>query len=469
MNDLTQGSVGKGLLRFALPYLFANFLQLFYGMVDLYVIGRYNEASATTAVSIGSQVMHMLTVVIAGFAMGITVHVGRAVGAKEEKKIGSIARSGFSFFVMIAVALTIVALFFTEGIVALMQTPTEAVSEAIIYLRICFIGIPFIVFFNYIASLYRGFGDSKSPLYFVGVACLVNVVLDFVLVGGAALGVMGAAIATVCGQAASVLSGVIFLLVNGKKVAYSSDSGENRTSDEKSLNLLSAVAFWRKSDGQHHSYIGEILSVGAPIALQDGLIQVSFLLITVIANQRGLIDATAVGIVEKLIGFFFLVPSAFLSALSTATAQNMGANQKKRAEQALCFGISFCVMYGLVIGIIMQFIPGVFVGIFTSETAVIAAGCTYIRSYIWDTTFAGVHFCFSGYFCGNHQSVVSFIHNIVSIVLVRIPGAYFASLYYPDTLYPMGWAAPLGSVLSSLICVGVFLYSRNKKHNADIV
>ena len=431
--NLTTGSVSKRLLQFAMPYLLACFLQTFYGMADLFVVGLYHGASTTTAVSVGSQVIHMLTVIIAGFAMGTTVRLGRAVGAGEDGEAARTVGTAAWFFLAFALFLTVMLVVLTGGITDLMMTPVEARGETIAYLRICFLGVPFIVAYNVMSSVFRGAGDSKGPLYFVGIACGVNVVLDFLLVGSLGLGAVGAALATVIGQAISSIVAVFMLI---KRDMGFSLSREDFSPDERALR--------------------EILLVGGPIALQDGLIQVSFIVITVIANSRGLIVATGVGIVEKIIGFLFLVPSAFLSAISAITAQNMGAGKPERARRTLRIGMAVTVSYGFVVALYNQFFPGTLVGLFTREQAVYLAGCAYLRSYVWDVMFAAIHFCFSGYFCGSQKSLVSFIHNIVSIILIRIPGAYLASVCIPDTLYPMGWAAPLGSVLSAFICAGVY-------------
>ena len=433
--NLTTGSVSKRLLQFSMPYLLACFLQTFYGMADLFVVGMYHGAATTTAVSIGSQVTHMLTVIVAGFAMGCTVRLGRAVGAREDREAGKTVGTAAWFFLIFGLMLTVILVVLTGNIADVMMTPVEARGETIAYLRICFLGVPFIVAYNVMSSIFRGAGDSKGPLYFVGIACGVNVVLDFLLVGSLGLGAVGAALATVIGQAISSIVAV-FMLIK-RDMGFSLSRGDF-SPDKRALR--------------------EILLVGGPIALQDGLIQVSFIVITVIANSRGLIVATGVGIVEKMIGFLFLVPSAFLSAISAITAQNMGAGKPERARRTLWIGMAVTVSYGFVVALYNQFFPGTLVGLFTREQAVYLAGCAYLRSYVWDVMFASIHFCFSGYFCGSQKSVVSFIHNIISIIIIRIPGAYLASVYFPDTLYPMGWAAPLGSVLSALICAGVYWY-----------
>jgi putative MATE family efflux protein len=439
-NDLTQGSVVKNLLMFALPYLLACFMQTFYGMADLFVVGLYNGSETTTAVSIGSQVMHMLTVIIVGFAMGTTVRIGRSVGAKNKEETAETIGCSIIFFAVTAVLLTAVLLVLTAPIIKVMLTPTEAVEETRLYLTICFAGIPFITAYNVISSIFRGFGDSRRPMYFVGVACVVNVILDFVFIGGCGMGAAGAALGTVCGQAVSVIFALVMMVKR--------DLGIQITRQDIRADKL---------------VLSQILKVGTPIACQDGLIQVAFIVITVIANSRGLIASAAVGITEKVISFMFLVPSAFLSAISTLTAQNMGAARPDRARASLRYGLVITVCWGLLCMLYNQFLPHTLVGLFTRDAAVLAAGCAYLRSYSFDVIFAGIHFCFSGYFCGDQKSVISFIHNIIAIVLVRIPGAYFASVCFPDSLYPMGWAAPLGSLLSALICIAFYVYYSRKE------
>ncbi len=419
-NDLTKGSVGKNLLLFAMPYLLSCFMQTFYGMADLFVVGLYNGSETTTAVSIGSQVMHMLTVIIVGFAMGTTVRVGRSVGAGDEKAAAETVGTSIVLFVVFAAVVTCALLVSTTAIVKVMLTPAEAAVETKVYLAICFAGVPFITAYNVISSIFRGAGDSRRPMYFVGIACVVNIMLDFVFIGLCGMGAAGAALGTICGQAVSVAVSLFMM--------YRCNMG---------------IRIVRQDIRMKREVVSQILKVGAPIAMQDGLIQIAFIVITVIANSRGLITSAAVGIVEKLIGFMFLVPSAFLSAISTVTAQNMGADKAERARRSLYYGLTVTVGWGILCALYNQFLPHTLVGIFTRDEAVLAAGCEYMRAYAFDCVFAAVHFCFSGYFCGDQKSMISFIHNITAILLVRIPGAWLASKFFPGSLYPMGWAAPL--------------------------
>ena len=439
-NDLTKGSVSRNLLLFAMPYLLSCFMQTFYGMVDLFVVGLYNGSETTTAVSIGSQVMHMLTVMIVGFAMGTTVRIGRSVGARDERAAAETVGASVLFFTGFAVVVTGALLVCTSSITAVMLTPAEAVSETQTYLMICFAGIPFITAYNVISSIYRGAGDSRRPMYFAGVACVVNIALDFVLIGMCGMGAAGAALGTVFGQAVSVA--VSLFMIRKQNLGF---------------------RICRKDIRVNKEAVSQILRVGTPIAMQDGMIQIAFIVITVIANSRGLVVSAAVGIVEKLVGFMFLVPSAFLSAISAITAQNMGADKAERARRSMYYGLIITVGWGFLCALYSQFLPHTLIGMFTRDGAVLAAGCEYLRSYAFDCVFAAIHFCFSGYFCGDQKSMVSFIHNITAILLVRIPGAWLASVYFPDSLYPMGWAAPLGSLLSALICVGFYIYFRRRE------
>lgn len=438
-NDLTEGSICRTLIRFAIPYFISCFMQAFYGMADLYITGRFNGAASITAVSVGSQVMHMITVIIIGLAMGSTVLLGNTVGAKDTKGVAKTVGNSIFLFGVFSVILMLILLLFTSEITALMQTPEEAYRDTVQYLAICFAGIPFIMAYNVISSIFRGLGDSRTPMYFVAVACVINIALDYIFIGGMGLGAAGAALGTILSQAVS--SATAFIVIKKRKFDFS----------------LS-----RKDLSPDRTTIGRILTVGSPVALQDGLIQVSFLAITTIANGQGLVAAAAVGVVEKIISFLFLVPSALLSAISAITAQNMGAGKRQRAERTLGYGLVLAVVSGLFFSVFCQVYPDVLVGLFNKEPAILTAGCQYLRSYSFDCLFAGVHFCFSGYFCGRGQSYISFIHNIASILLMRIPGAWLASVYYPETLYPMGWAAPLGSIISSFICVGFFVWLHRK-------
>ena len=428
-RNLTTGSVFKNIVIFSLPYFLSYFLQTLYGLADLFIIGQYEGVASTTAVSVGSQVMHMLTVMIVGLAMGTTVSIGRAVGAGDKKRMSACVGNTVTLFMLVSVVLTAALVLLVDPIVSVMSTPAEAVDGTARYLTVCFIGIPFITAYNIISSIFRGMGDSKSPMYFIAVACAANIALDYLFMGAMRLGPVGAALGTTLAQAISVL--VAFIAIRRRR----------------------SVAVSRGDLRPRRDVMGQILGIGVPVALQDGLIQIAFILITVIANLRGLTDSAAVGIVEKLISFLFLVPSSMLSTVSAIGAQNIGAGDYGRAKQTMWYAIGIAVGFGVIVSVLFQFIAEPVVGLFTPDEGVIAAGGQYMHGYIFDCLFAGIHFCFSGYFCACGKSMISFIHNISGVALVRVPGAYLMSKMYPATLLPMGLATAAGSILQVLICI----------------
>ena len=446
-KNLTTGNVFKNVILFSLPYLLSYFLQTLYGMADLFIIGQFEGVASTTAVSIGSQVMHMLTVMIVGLAMGTTVSIGQAIGAGDRKQAAKDVGNTVTLFMAVSVMLMAVLLVLVHPIVSAMSTPPEAVDGTAAYLTICFIGIPFITAYNIISSIFRGMGDSKSPMYFIAVACAANIGLDYLFMGIFRLGPAGAALGTTLSQAISVIVSLIVIL------------------KRKSIVL-------EKSDFKPcQPVMGKILKIGIPIALQDGFIQISFIVITIIANHRGLNDAAAVGIVEKIMSFLFLIPSSMLSTVSALGAQNIGAGKPERAVKTLRCAVLLAASVSFVIAVGVQFIAEPVIALFTDSSRtdgaeVIRLGGQYLRGYVWDSFFAGLQFSFSGYFCAIGRSGFSFLHNALSIMCIRIPGAYFTSKRFSNTLFPMGLSSAIGSLFSDIVCLVIFgLLTRKAKHN----
>lgn len=438
-KNLTTGSVFKSIIFFSLPYLLSYLLQTLYGMADLFIIGQFEGVASTTAVSIGSQVMHMLTVMIVGLAMGSTVSIGQSVGANDKKSAATNIGNTVTLFMLLSLILTVILLVLVKPIVSIMSTPTEAIPGTIDYLTICFIGIPFITAYNIISSIFRGMGDSKSPMYFIAVACAANIGLDYLFMGPLHMGPAGAALGTTLSQAISVITSLAVI-----------------------FRRKSGISVTKNDFRPQHTVMGKILKIGFPIALQDGLIQISFIVITIIANRRGLNDAAAVGIVEKVMSFLFLIPSSMLSTVSALGAQNIGAGKAERAKLTLRYAALIAVCFGTVTAITIQFIAEPVVALFTNAATqdgaeTVRLGGQYLRGYVWDCIFAGIHFSFSGYFCACGKSIISFIHNIIAILLVRIPGVYLTSLLFPTTLFPMGLATAAGSLLSVMICAAAFI------------
>ncbi len=428
-RNMTSGSVFRGILSFSLPYLFSYFLQTLYGLADLFIIGVFNGVASTTAVSIGSQIMHMVTVMLVGLAMGSTVMIARAVGASRREDASRVIGNSAVLFLAIALALSVILLLFIQPIIAVMQTPQEAIAGLTDYLTICIIGIPFITAYNIISAIFRGMGDTTTPMFFVMIACAANIGLDFLLIGYFQMGAAGAALGTTLAQTISVIISLVAIA-------------------KKRMLRISVRDFMPRLNTMK-----ELLSIGIPVSLQDGFIQISFLIITMIANTRGLTDAAAVGVVEKIIGILFLIPSSMLSTVSALCAQNIGAKQYARARKTLFYGIGLTSGLGLLSAIAMMFLAHQVVWLFVKDAAVIHSGALYLYGYVWDCVFAGVHFCFSGYFCANGKSFLSFLHNSLAIVFFRIPLAYLASAGFPNTLTPMGIATAIGSAFSVAVCL----------------
>lgn len=439
LNKAVNTKVLNKITCFALPYLLSCFMQTLYGMADLFIIGQFNAVESTTAVSIGSQVMHMLTVMIVGMTMGSTVLIAKSVGTQNKKQTSKIIGNTVVLFSALAIVLTLILLVCVDGIISLMSTPSEAVAGTKSYLTICFMGIPFITAYNVIGSFFRGKGDSKTSMYFVAVACVANILLDYLFIGGFNLGEAGAALGTVLSQAISVVISVIAITKKDMRISVAS------------FKPVKAI-------------MSELLKIGIPVSLQDGFIQLSFLIITMFANQRGIEDAAAVGIVEKIIGVLFLVPSTMLSTVSAISAQYIGAKKFSEAHMTLRYATIISVAFGVVSVVLMQFSAESVVGLFTDNSTVIIMGGQYMRGYVWDCIAAGIHFCFSGYFCASRYASVSFAHNFVSIMVARIPLSYLASKHFTSSLFPMGLAPSIGSCISVVICITAYIII-NKRPN----
>lgn len=428
--DLTKGSVLKTLLRFAVPFLIANLLQALYGGADLFVVGWFDDAASVAAVAIGSQVMQTITGIILGLTTGTTVVVAMATGAKNYRDVATSIGTSICLFASVGLFLTLIMVVSHNYIAVLMHTPVEAMRDAKHYLLICSIGIPFIMGYNVVCGILRGLGDSKTPLYFVALACVINIVLDVVLVGFCHLRAAGAAIATVSSQGISFLTALWFLHKRGFHFPFS-------RRDIRLSPILSR----------------RIFVLGAPIALQDALVNVSFLLITVIVNQMGVIASAALGVVEKIIVFAMLPPMAISSAVATMTAQNYGAGLLLRMKRCLYSGIGMALIFGVSVCVYSQFLPDTLTGIFTKDPAVIAMASEYLRGYSIDCIIVSFVFCINSYFSGQGNSLFPMIHSIIATFVFRVPLSYLFGQIDSASLHLMGFAPPISTFVSLLICI----------------
>ena len=439
-SDFTQGSILKKLVLFMLPILGALVLQAAYGAVDLLVVGHFGSTSGLSAVSTGSQVLNLVTFVVTQFAMGITVLIARYLGEKRPQYIGQVIGGAVVVFALISAALFVVMVGFARPISVLMQAPAEAVDLTASYVRICGGGIFFIVAYNLLSAIFRGLGDSKSPLLFVLVACIVNVFGDLALVAGLHMDAAGAAIATVAAQAVSVVCAVIMLLK--KKLPFR----------------------LQKSDFRLNLQCRKFLGIGLPLALQEFLTQLSFLALCAFVNRLGLEASSGYGVACKIVNFAMLIPSALMQSMAAFVSQNIGAGNPKRAKHSMFTGIGIGLVFGCAVFALVWLKGDLLCSVFTTEAAVIANGFAYLKGFAPETIATAVLFSMVGYFNGSDKTVWVMVQGLVQTLLVRLPMAYFMSIQPNASLTNIGLAAPTSTLVGVVLNVCFFLYLEQKAH-----
>ena len=440
-NDFTQGSILKKLAAFMLPILGALVLQAAYGAVDLLVVGRFGSTIGLSAVSTGSQVLNLVTFVVTQLAMGVTVLIARYLGEKKPELIGSVIGGAAVVFTLLSAVLFVVMVGFARSISVLMQAPAEAVALTASYVRICGAGVFFIVAYNLLAAVFRGLGDSKSPLLFVLVACVVNIIGDLVLVAGFHLDAAGAAIATVAAQAVSVLCAVVILLK--KKLPFTI----------------------RKSDFRLNLQSRKFLSIGLPLALQEFLTQLSFLALCAFVNRLGLEASSGYGVACKIVNFAMLIPSSLMQSMASFVSQNIGAGNPKRTKKAMFTGIGIGLAFGCAMFALVFFRGDLLSSVFTTDAAVIQNAFAYLKGFAPETLATAVLFSMVGYFNGSDKTVWVMVQGLVQTLLVRLPMAYIMSIQSNASLAMIGLAAPTSTVVGIVlnVCFFLVLERRSKK------
>lgn len=441
--DFTQGSILKKLVFFMLPVLGALILQAAYGAVDLLVVGRFGSTSGLSAVSTGSQVLNLVTVVVIQFAMGITVLIARYLGEKKPQQIGAVIGGAVVVFALISIGLFIIMVCFARPISVLMQAPAEAVDLTSQYVRICGSGIFFIVAYNLMSAIFRGLGDSKSPLLFVLVACIVNVIGDLFFVAVLHKDAAGAAVATVMAQALSVVFAVILLL-------------------KKELPFVI-----KKSNFRFNLQCKKFLKIGLPLALQECLTQLSFLALCAFINRLGLEASSGYGVACKIVNFAMLVPSALMQSMASFVSQNVGAGKTKRAKKSMFTGIGVGLTVGCVVFLLVLFKGDMLAGFFSTDAGVVQKGYDYLKGFALETIVTAVLFSMVGYFNGNNKTLWVMAQGLIQTLLVRLPLAYFMSIQPNASLTKIGLAAPVSTIVGIILNVGFFLYLEraNRKKN----
>lgn len=439
--NLTQDSISKSLMSFALPVLMTLFLQAMYGAVDLVIVGQFAGTYEQSAVATGSQLFHMITMMIVGTTMGLTVLIGTAVGSGDHEKACKGIGTGMMMFTVGAMLVTAGVVPLSDTLSGMMKAPAEAFAQTSGYVRICGYGTIFIIAYNVLGAIFRGLGDSKTPLVTVAIACVLNIAGDLLLVAGLGMGADGAAIATVAAQAISVFISVILIVKRGLPFPFSAE--------------------YLRFDFE---CCKKILLIGVPVALQDVLVQYSFLFIQVIVNGLGVEESAAVGVAEKVCGFLMLVASAYMQSITAFVAQNNGAGHFDRSKKALIYGIQTAFIAGMLMGTAAFFGGSVLASFFSKDASVIVLAHDYLKAYAIDCLLTAFLFCFIGYFNGCGKTLFVMIQGIFGAFCVRIPAVFLISRISGATLFQIGLGTPISSVAQILLCLIAYrIYAKSAR------
>lgn len=438
-THFTEGRILGPLMAFALPVLFALFLQAMYGAVDLLVVGKFAEPEDVSAVSTGAQIMLTLGNLVSSLAMGTTVYFGHQIGMGNAKRGGEIIGASIALFLTIGAALSLAVPLFSVQIAEAMNAPEAAFSQTVLYIRICGGGMIAIVAYNLIGSIFRGMGDSTTPLVTVGIACVCNIAGDLLLIAGLHLGAAGAAIATVAAQLVSVLCSLA--LISHRKYPFT---------------------FQRCMVRYAGDIIRQILKLGIPIAFQDLLVGLSFLVMQAVVNALGVTASAGVGVAEKVCGFIMLVPAAFMQSISAFVAQNIGAGKPDRAIRALRSAIAVSCAFGVAMFLLSFFGGKLLCGVFSNDGEIISAGAEYLKAYAIDCLLTCFLFCFIGFYNGLGTTRFVMAQGIAGAFCVRIPVCFLMSRWEPVTLFHIGLSTPCSTVAQIALCFLWMAWIRNR-------
>ncbi len=437
--SLIEGKVAPSLLKFTMPILISMLLQTAYGTADLLIVGQFSSVGDVSGVTIGSQIMQTITSFCAGFSTATTILLGQYIGAKLKDKTSKLIGTSIFLFSVLVVFISLFLVVFRLDIAQIMQTPKEAIDKTTDYLMITGLGTVFIVFYNLLGSIFRGIGDSKTPLFAVSVACVINIILDLVFVAGFSMGATGAALATVIAQAVSVL--ISLFVITKRDLPFEFYKKDIKYSKEDAKNIV---------------------KVGVPIALQSVLVSVSFLFVTAIINDFGVITSAAVGIVEKITVIVMMVPISFMQSLSVFTAQNFGAKREDRMREGLKVGILLSLSFSVVMTYLSVFHGEIFTSIFTSDPMITSDALMYLKAYSIDIFLVAFLFSFTGYFNGCGRTGFVMFQAVFGAFLIRIPLAYFFKSLANTSLFLIGLATPASTFVQIIMFITYYIYTKNK-------
>lgn len=437
-DDFTQGSIAGKLIKFMVPILGALILQAMYGAVDLLVVGQFGTSAGISAVSTGGNIINLVTFIVTGLTMGVTVLISRYLGERTPEKIGKVIGGAVAFFLLLAVVLMVLLLIFAPAFSSWLNAPKEAYDLTVVYVRICGAGLVFVVAYNVISGIFRGLGNSKLPLIFVAIACVINIAGDLLFVAVFHMDVAGAALATIFAQFISVVMSLVII---------------------KRQPLPFSVA---RTDIGFNREIKSFLKLGFPIALQDLLVNISFLILCAIVNGIGLEASSGYGIAQKVTAFVMLIPSALMQSMSSFVAQNVGAGKEERAKKAMVTGMVIGACIGIFIFALSFFRGDVPAALFTSDPGYAARAAEYLKGFSPEAILTCLVFSYIGYFNGHGKTMPVMIQGITSSFLMRVPLSYLFSIQPGANLVTIGLAVPITSIYGILFFTVCYLAFQRK-------
>ena len=437
-NDFTQGSIASKLIKFMVPILGALILQAMYGAVDILVVGWFGTTAGISGVSTGSGIVNLVTFTITGLTMGVTVVMGQYLGEKKPEKVGEVVGGAICLFLVLACVIAIAMLLLARPLALLMQAPEEALDSTVLYVRICGGGIFFIIAYNVISSISRGIGDSKMPLIFVGIACVVNIVGDLLFIAVFKWDAAGAALATVMAQAVSVILSIIIIKKRPSPFVM------------------------KKEYIRFNPEIKRFIRVGTPIAFQEIMTQLSFLALCAFINRIGLDASSGYGVANKIVSFVMLVPGSLMQSMASFVAQNVGAGQEKRARKAMVTGMLIGCGIGVFIAILSFFRGDLLAAVFSNDAAVIARAAQYLKGFAPEAVVTAILFSFIGYYNGHSKTLFVMLQGLAQTFIVRLPMSYFMSIQPDASLTMIGLAAPCATIFGIVINLIYFVKVRRE-------
>lgn len=438
-QDFTQGSIFGKMIQFMFPILGAQILQAMYGAVDMLIVGRFGTNAGISAVSTGSSIMNLMTFVLGALATGVTILLGRYLGEKRNNEIGPLIGNAIAFFGTVAIVVSVLLIVFARPFAVLMQAPAEAVDLTVQYIRICGAGYIFVVAYNLLSCIFRGLGNSRLPLIFVAIACVVNIFGDLFLIAGLGMNVAGAALATIAAQAVSVILSLVIIRKQKFPFAFS----------------MKDIRFGRK--------IKSFFRIGAPLALQEILTNVSFLALCAFINRLGLDASNGYGIAQKIQSFILLIPSSLMQCMASFVAQNVGAGKEDRAKKGMLYGMAVGAGIGVFIAVVIFFKGDVVASIFSNDEQSIVRAFEYLRGFALEAIVTSILFSFMGYFNGHSRSMFVMLQGLAQSFLIRLPMSYIMSIQPDASLTGIGLAAPTATIFGIVLCTVYYRRMANEK------